>query len=92
MSVDIHPTAIIAKGAELADGVSIGPYSIIGEHVRIGARTQILSHVVIENRTTIGADCSVRNFANLGGPPHHTGYRGEPTKLVIGDRDRKSVV
>ena len=88
MSVDIRPTAIVSKGAELADGVSIGPFSIIGEHVRIGAGTQILAHVVIENRTTIGEDCSVRNFANLGGPPHHTGYRGEPTELVIGDRNR----
>ena len=88
MSVDIHPTALVAKGAELGDGVKIGPFSIIGEHVRIGTGTEVLAHVVIENRTTIGADCSVRNFANLGGPPHHTGYRGEPTELVIGDRNR----
>lgn len=88
MSVEIHPTALVAKGAELADGVSVGPYSIIGEHARIGARTQLLAHVIIEGHTTIGEDCSVRNFANLGGPPHHTGYRGEPTELVIGDRNR----
>lgn len=88
MPVEIHPTAIVAKGAELGDGVSIGPFSIIGEHVKIGARTQVLAHVVIEGHTQIGADCSVRNFANLGGPPHHTGYKGEPTELVIGDRNR----
>ena len=53
MGVEIHPTALVAKGAELADGVSIGAYSIIGEHARIGARTQILSHVVIENGPTL---------------------------------------
>lgn len=88
MSVTIHPTALVAKGAELADGVSVGPYSIIGDQVRIGPRTQVMAHVVIENRTTIGADCSIRNFSNLGGPPHHTGYRGEPTQLIIGDRNR----
>ena len=88
MSVEIHPTALVAKGAELADGVRVGPYCVIGEHVKIGAGTQVLAHVVIENRTTIGADCSIRNFANLGGPPHHTGYRGEPTELVIGDRNK----
>ena len=88
MSVDIHPTALVAKGAELADGVSIGPFSIIGEHVRIGAGTQVLAHVVIENRTTIGEGCSIRNFSNLGGPPHHTGYNGEPTELIIGDRNK----
>ena len=88
MAVDVHPTAIIAKGAELADGVSIGPYSIVGEHVKIGARTQVLAHVVLENRTTIGEDCSIRNFANLGGPPHHFGYNGEPTQLVVGHRNK----
>ena len=59
MSVDIHPTAIVAKGAELAEGVSIGPYSIIGEHVRIGARTTLASHVVVEGHTQIGEDCTV---------------------------------
>ena len=88
MTVEIHPTAIVAKGAELADGVSIGPFSIIGEHARIGARTQLLAHVVIEGHTRIGEDCSIRNFTNLGGPPHHAGYRGEPTELVIGDRNK----
>jgi UDP-N-acetylglucosamine acyltransferase len=88
LSVDVHPTAIVAKGAELGDGVSIGPFSIIGADVQIGARTKILAHVVIEGHTRIGEDCVVRNFSNLGGPPHHMGYRGEPTELVIGDRNR----
>ena len=88
MAVDVHPTAIIAKGAELADGVSVGPFSIIGEHARIGARTQVLAHVVIEGHTQVGEDCLIRNFTNLGGPPHHNGYNGEPTELIIGDRNR----
>lgn len=88
MSVEIHPTAIVAPGAELADGVSVGPYSIIGEHVRIGARSTVLAHVVIEGHTRIGEDCTIRNFANLGGPPHHTAYKGEPTELIIGDRNK----
>lgn len=87
-TVTIHPTAIVEAGAELGQGVSIGPYAVVGAGARIGDRTQILSHVVIEGRTTLGADCLVRNFANLGGPPHHTAYRGEPTELVIGDRNR----
>jgi UDP-N-acetylglucosamine acyltransferase len=43
---------------------------------------------VVEGRTSIGEDCVVRNFSNLGGPPHHTAYKGEPTELVIGDRNR----
>jgi UDP-N-acetylglucosamine acyltransferase len=88
LSVEIHPTALVAKGAELAEGVSVGPFCLIGEHVKVGARTQLLAHVVVEGHTTIGADCTVRNFANLGGPPHHSGYKGEPTELVIGDRNK----
>jgi UDP-N-acetylglucosamine acyltransferase len=88
VSVTIHPTALVDAAAELADGVTIGPYSIIGPQVRLGARSQILAHVVVEGRTSIGEDCVVRNFSNLGGPPHHTAYKGEPTELVIGDRNR----
>ncbi len=86
--VTIHPTAIVDPAAELGEGVSIGPYSILSAGAKVGDRTAILAHVVIEGRTTIGADCLVRNFANLGGPPHHTAYRGEPTELIIGDRNR----
>lgn len=82
----MHPTAIVAKGAELADGVGVGPYCVIGAHARIGPRTQLLAHVVIEGHTAIGADCVIRNFANLGGPPQ-AAYNGEPTRLVIGDRN-----
>jgi len=88
VAVEIHPTAIVAKGAALADGVEIGPFCVLGEYVKIGPRTRILAHVVVEGHTTIGADCMVRNFANLGGPPHHTGYKGEPTELIIGDRNK----
>lgn len=86
MSVDIHPTAVVADGAELDEGVQIGPYCIVGEHVRLGARTRLLSHVVVEGRTEIGADCTVRHFANLGAPPQ-AAYNGEPTRLKIGDRN-----
>jgi UDP-N-acetylglucosamine acyltransferase len=84
--VDVHPSALVAKGAELADDVSIGPYCVIGENVRIGRGTRLLSHVVVEGRTSIGEDCTVRHFANLGGPPQ-AAYNGEPTELVIGDRN-----
>jgi UDP-N-acetylglucosamine acyltransferase len=86
VSVEIHPTAIVAKGAELAEDVSIGPYCIVGEHVRLGPRTTLLSHVVVEGHTEIGADCTIRHFANLGAPPQ-AAYGGEPTRLVIGARN-----
>jgi UDP-N-acetylglucosamine acyltransferase len=83
----VHPTAIVASGAELAADVEIGPYCIVGEHVRLGDRVQLISHVVLEGNTEIGADCVVGPFAMLGGQPQHLAHKGEPTRLVIGERN-----
>jgi len=85
VAIEVHPRAIVAKGAELADGVSIGPFCVIGEKARIGAGTRLLSHVVVEGRTELGQRNTVHAFAVLGGPPQHTAYAGEDTQLVIGD-------
>lgn len=83
----IHPTAIVAAGAVLADDVEIGPYSTVGANVVLGPRVRLISHVVVEGHTEVGEDCIVHPFAYLGGPPQHTAYRGEPTRLVIGPRN-----
>lgn len=85
MSVEVHSTAIVAKGAELADGVEVGPFCVIGEKVRIGAGSKLASHVVVQGSTELGARNEVYAFAVLGGPPQHTAYKGEDTRLVIGD-------
>lgn len=83
----IHPTAIIDAKAELDASVEVGPYSVIGPQVRIGAGTRIASHVVIEGSTTIGRDNVIYQFCSLGGAPQDKKYRGEPTRLEIGDRN-----
>ncbi|HEY1415244.1 MAG TPA: acyl-ACP--UDP-N-acetylglucosamine O-acyltransferase [Caulobacteraceae bacterium] len=83
----LHPTAIVSEGARLGEDVEVGPYSVIGPHVILGARTRIGSHVVVEGHTEIGDDCAVHSFAALGDAPQHAGHRGEPTRLVIGDRN-----
>ena len=83
----IHPTAIIEPGAQLGESVSIGPYSVVGAHVRIGEGTAIGPHVVIQGHTTIGRDNRIFQFASLGAEPQDKKYRGEPTELVIGDRN-----
>nr|UOP04308.1 acyl-ACP--UDP-N-acetylglucosamine O-acyltransferase [Conchiformibius kuhniae] len=83
----IHPTAIVHPDAELAENVCIGAYSVIGAHVRIGARTQIGAHVVIDYHTEIGEDNHIFQFASLGAIPQDKKYRGEPTRLIIGDRN-----
>ncbi|EHL20913.1 MULTISPECIES: acyl-ACP--UDP-N-acetylglucosamine O-acyltransferase [unclassified Acidovorax] len=84
---NIHPTAIVADGARLDPSVTVGPYAVIGEHVSIGAGTTVGAHCVIEGRTTIGADNRIFQFASLGAAPQDKKYAGEPTRLVIGDRN-----
>jgi UDP-N-acetylglucosamine acyltransferase len=82
----IHPTAVVAATAELAPGVRVGPYSVIGPYVRIGAGTTIGPHVVIDGRTTIGRDNRIFQFASIGAEPQDLKYRGEESRLEIGDR------
>jgi len=86
-TVDIHPSAIVAAGAELAEGVKIGPYCVIGPHVKIGARTRIEAHCVLEGHTALGEDNHVFPFCSLGQVPQDMKYAGEPTRLTIGHRN-----
>jgi UDP-N-acetylglucosamine acyltransferase len=83
----VHPSAIVDPAAELDDSVRIGPFSLIGPHVRIGAGTEVGPHCVIEGHTTIGRDNKIFQFASLGAVPQDKKYAGEPTELVIGDRN-----
>ncbi len=83
----IHPTAVIASGAEIGVDVEIGPYCVVGSQVRIGDRTKIGPQVVIDGVTTIGEDNLIVGQAGLGGPPQDLSYKGEPTQLVIGNRN-----
>jgi UDP-N-acetylglucosamine acyltransferase len=83
----VHPTAIVDPKAELDASVVVGPYAVIGASVRIGAGTAVGAHCVVEGRTTIGRDNRVFQFASLGAAPQDKKYAGEPTELVIGDRN-----
>lgn len=83
----IHPTAIVEAGAELDPSVSVGAYSIVREHVRVGRGTTIGPHCVIEGHTTIGADNRIFQFCSIGAAPQDKKYAGEPTELQIGDRN-----
>ena len=81
----IHPTAIVQPGAQLAAGVSVGPYSIIGDRVTVGEGTWIGPQVVIEGRTRIGRNNRIFQFASIGAPPQDKKYAGEDTAVEIGD-------
>ena len=83
----IHPTAIIAPGAQIDSSASVGPYSLIGPNVKIGPGTTVAGHCVIEGHTTIGADNRIFQFSSLGAIPQDKKYAGEPCELVIGDRN-----
>jgi UDP-N-acetylglucosamine acyltransferase len=83
--VAIHSTAIVHPKAQLAEGVSIGPYSVIGEHVTIGRDTRIASHVLVEGWTTIGERNKLHSFSCIGTPPQDVGYKNEESYLIIGN-------
>lgn len=83
----IHPSAVVDPAAQLDPTVSVGPYAVIGPHVRIGARTSVGAHCVIEGHTTMGCDNQIFQFASLGAEPQDKKYAGEPTRLVMGDRN-----
>ena len=81
----IHETAIVDARAELGEGVTIGPYTIIGPEVKIGADTSIDAHVIIKGPTEIGQRCTIFPFASIGDIPQDLKYEGGNTKLVIGN-------
>ncbi|HKX54083.1 MAG TPA: acyl-ACP--UDP-N-acetylglucosamine O-acyltransferase [Nitrosospira sp.] len=83
----IHPTAFVHPGAQLGSGVTIGAYSIVEEHVRVGDNTWIGPHVVIKGHTRIGCNNRIFQFCSLGDEPQDKKYKGEPTRLEIGDRN-----
>lgn len=83
-NLNIHPTALVAEGAELGDGVSIGPYSIVGEHVRLGDGVELISHAVVAGRTSIGSETRIFPFASIGHQPQDLKYAGEPSTLTVG--------
>lgn len=81
----IHPTAIVAGSAVIADDVEIGAYSIIGEHVELGPGCRVGSHVVINGPTRIGSNNRIYQFASIGDDPQDKKFKGEPTRLEIGN-------
>jgi UDP-N-acetylglucosamine acyltransferase len=80
----IHPTAIVEDGAVLGADVEIGPFSLVGPHVRLGQGVRIHSHVIVTGHTEIGAQSIVHPHAVLGGGPQFRGDTGAEARLAIG--------
>ncbi len=87
MSARVHATAMVDPTVILGGDVEIGPYCMIGPDVIIGARTRLIAHVFIERCVTLGADNVIYPYAVLGTPAQDTSYKGEPTRLIVGDRN-----
>jgi UDP-N-acetylglucosamine acyltransferase len=83
----IDARAVVSPQAELAADVEVGPFTVIGPGVCIGARTRIAAHAVINGPTTIGADNHIFQFTSIGDAPQDKKYKGEPTRLEIGERN-----
>jgi UDP-N-acetylglucosamine acyltransferase len=85
--MSIHPTAIIDSKAKVHPSCKIGPYCVIGADVELGDGCHLVSHVAIEGPTKIGADNGFFPFSSIGLAPQDISYRGEPTRLEIGDHN-----
>jgi UDP-N-acetylglucosamine acyltransferase len=81
----IHPLAHVESGARIADDAEIGPFCVIGPHAEIGPGCRLIAHVHVAGHTTLGARGIIHPYVSLGGPPQSQNYRGEPTRLEIGD-------
>ncbi|HVK60984.1 MAG TPA: acyl-ACP--UDP-N-acetylglucosamine O-acyltransferase [Bdellovibrionales bacterium] len=88
--MSIHPSSVISKDAEIGQNVSIGPFCVIQGKVKIGDGTKLVSHVMLGHEhgvVELGKDNVLHAGAAVGGPPQDLSYKGEPTKLIIGDRN-----
>jgi len=81
----IHHTAVIDPGAELDTDVVVGPYAVIGAQVQIGRGTRVGPHAVIMGPSRIGENNNIYQFASLGDDPQDKKYRGELTRLEVGN-------
>ena len=83
---NVHPTAIVHSGAELDQTTDIGPYCVIGAHVRIGPGTRLMGHVFVDGHTTIGPDCMLYPFCSIGTQTQDLKFKGGAPRVVIGSR------
>jgi UDP-N-acetylglucosamine acyltransferase len=84
----IHPTAIVDPGAIIPTSCRIGPFCTVGPNVEMGEECELISHVVLEGPTRLGCENRIFPFASIGMMPQDLKYRGEPTRLEIGDHNQ----
>ena len=83
----IHPTAVVEQGAQVDPSCEIGPYAVVGPDVVLGPGNVLSAHAIVKGHTTLGAGNRVFSHAVLGEIPQDLKYKGEPTRLLVGDRN-----
>ena len=84
----IHPTAVVAPGAQIDPSCEIGPYAVIGAEVKLGPENVVGAHAVLDGDTTFGRGNRVFPHACIGQIPQDLKWRGERTRIEIGDRNQ----
>ncbi len=85
--MSIHPTAVIDATARIPDSCKVGPFCTIGAGVELGEECELVSHVVINGPARFGNNNRIFPFAVVGADPQDLTYKGEPTKLEVGDNN-----
>jgi UDP-N-acetylglucosamine acyltransferase len=83
----IHPTAVVEAGARIPDSCIIGPFCLVGPEVEMGEHCELISHVVLQGPSKLGSHNRIHPFAVVGVGPQDLSYKGEPTRLEIGDHN-----
>jgi len=83
--IDVHPTAVVHPKANLDDGVKIGPYTVVEEHVAIGRGTNVQALAHIKDHTTLGCNNVIHTGVVIGGVPQDRAFEGKPSYVTIGD-------
>lgn len=84
--MSVHPTAVIAKGAQLGAACDIGPYCVIGPDVRLGDGCRLHSHVVVDGHTRCGSECEIFPFVCIGKQTQDLKFKGGTAYVEIGAR------
>lgn len=85
--MSIHPTAVVHPDVRIPDSSTIGPFCTVGAAVEMGEHCELVSHVVLQGPTRLGSHNKIYPFSAIGIGPQDLSYRGEPTRLEIGDRN-----
>jgi UDP-N-acetylglucosamine acyltransferase len=85
---NIHPSAVIEEGAQVDPSAKVGPFCLVGPEVVLKADVELKSHVVVTGRTEVGAGTVIFSFAVIGEIPQDLKFKGEASRLVIGERNR----